>query len=232
VDSACTFARACRLRSAAEPRRNWKGKSAKIICGGLNVGQAARPRYGALAVASLGSPGAATELQAFAVNETGCVMKTKVNPVNILKLLFGTFAITTFMLVFALILFLIVLLLPGPIDEEVGIVNRRALKNVQSHIAKSGNTINDLVHQDYAHVRWSVHHADDRLMHSYVRCEAVEQNGRRVTMKWYVRMRLAWENGPLLRTDLIGAINEDAARIAPKTVIPGRPIYKSPDMAW
>jgi len=158
-------------------------------------------------------------------------MKTTISLKNVLKLLVGVFAIILLIPISAVLL-VVIDIFAAAADEQIDFVNGRALSSVQSHIVTSDRTINHIVKSEYSHTRWSVHHADDELMQSYVRCEAVTTNGTPIAMKWFVKMNIGWDSGPRLKSELIGAINEDAARVAPNTVKTGHPIYKSADMAW
>ena len=162
-------------------------------------------------------------------------MNTKVRLDNVLKLLFrafATFIIASFLFVFIPMAFIIVVGVLAAIDDNVNLVNDHALSSVQSIVIDNGHSVEDNLQRQYAHLKWSVYHADDELVQSYVRCEAVNKKTPLVTMQWFVRMQFVWDKGPKLKSNLIGAINHEAAGAAPSTVIPGRPLYASPDIAW
>lgn len=116
------------------------------------------------------------------------------------------------------------------VDRLLGIVTGHALRSIQQY-SQDGKLIRDIVESRYEKSQWRAYHTE-YLGDTYVRCTAFQTDGTVVTMQWFVRAKLSWSGGLSLKDIVMTAINEDALNIAPNLRQKGRPIYRSPDIAY
>jgi hypothetical protein len=153
----------------------------------------------------------------------------RISPLSLSNIILWVLGIIASCVVILGVLLLLKVVSPA-VDQELGIVTGHALRSIQEY-SQDGRLVRDIVESRYKNPQWCAYHTEF-LGDTYVRCTALESDGTVVTMQWFVKSKPSWSGGLSLQNVVMTAINEDALSIAPNLRQKGRPIYRSPDIAY